>query len=209
MVNVEFPLLCEDWVHRVGRTGRAGERGTAVTFFSWDGARTHTGAQPLGPTVANQMIFVSDHARRRPQTCPRAQAYSGHVLRRDSTGVRRHCREGPDLAICTCAAGRGPLRLLRATTTTFACLRGAAHDGVRCITRPKHVRVARRPHRGFPERRTRSECLVEGRAEMKDRCPNGQKLPLTNYAGKFKIRNELLCYRSSHLSNLSRLQTLQ
>ena len=36
VVNFEFPLLCEDWVHRVGRTGRAGQTGVAVTFFGWE-----------------------------------------------------------------------------------------------------------------------------------------------------------------------------
>lgn len=36
VVNFEFPLLCEDWVHRVGRTGRAGKTGVAVTFFGWE-----------------------------------------------------------------------------------------------------------------------------------------------------------------------------
>ena len=32
MINFEFPLLCEDWVHRVGRTGRAGKSGRAFTI---------------------------------------------------------------------------------------------------------------------------------------------------------------------------------
>jgi len=34
VLNFEFPLVCEDYVHRVGRTGRAGAKGTAVTFFT-------------------------------------------------------------------------------------------------------------------------------------------------------------------------------
>eukprot|EP01112_Ceratiomyxa_fruticulosa_P002045 TRINITY_DN12182_c0_g1_i1.p1 TRINITY_DN12182_c0_g1~~TRINITY_DN12182_c0_g1_i1.p1 ORF type:complete len:200 (-),score=48.53 TRINITY_DN12182_c0_g1_i1:212-784(-) len=36
VINVEFPLRCEDYVHRIGRTGRAGETGIAYTFFSKD-----------------------------------------------------------------------------------------------------------------------------------------------------------------------------
>jgi ATP-dependent RNA helicase DBP3 len=36
VINFEFPLLCEDWVHRVGRTGRAGAKGTALTLFGWE-----------------------------------------------------------------------------------------------------------------------------------------------------------------------------
>jgi len=36
VINVEFPLKCEDYVHRIGRTGRAGEAGVAYTFFTAD-----------------------------------------------------------------------------------------------------------------------------------------------------------------------------
>jgi len=36
VINVEFPLKCEDYVHRIGRTGRAGETGTAYTYFTAD-----------------------------------------------------------------------------------------------------------------------------------------------------------------------------
>lgn len=35
VINYDFPDNgVEDWVHRVGRTGRAGAKGTAVTFFN-------------------------------------------------------------------------------------------------------------------------------------------------------------------------------
>eukprot|EP01111_Echinosteliopsis_oligospora_P003833 TRINITY_DN1601_c0_g1_i1.p1 TRINITY_DN1601_c0_g1~~TRINITY_DN1601_c0_g1_i1.p1 ORF type:complete len:446 (-),score=142.34 TRINITY_DN1601_c0_g1_i1:35-1372(-) len=34
VINVEMPLVMEDYVHRIGRTGRAGEVGYAHTFFS-------------------------------------------------------------------------------------------------------------------------------------------------------------------------------
>nr|POF14944.1 atp-dependent rna helicase dbp3 [Quercus suber] len=32
--NVTFPLTVEDYVHRIGRTGRAGQDGKAITFFT-------------------------------------------------------------------------------------------------------------------------------------------------------------------------------
>jgi ATP-dependent RNA helicase DDX5/DBP2 len=38
VINFDFPSQIEDYVHRVGRTGRAGATGTAVTFFSDDDA---------------------------------------------------------------------------------------------------------------------------------------------------------------------------
>ncbi|CZT06617.1 probable ATP-dependent RNA helicase dbp3 [Rhynchosporium graminicola] len=34
VVNVTFPLTVEDYVHRIGRTGRAGKTGLAITFFT-------------------------------------------------------------------------------------------------------------------------------------------------------------------------------
>merc|ERR1719394_1102653 len=34
VLNYDFPQNCEDYIHRVGRTGRAGQRGTAITFFN-------------------------------------------------------------------------------------------------------------------------------------------------------------------------------
>jgi ATP-dependent RNA helicase RhlE len=34
VVNFELPHLSEDYIHRIGRTGRAGRDGVAVTFFS-------------------------------------------------------------------------------------------------------------------------------------------------------------------------------
>merc|ERR1712088_336258 len=33
VINFSFPLTIEDYVHRIGRTGRAGKNGTSLTFF--------------------------------------------------------------------------------------------------------------------------------------------------------------------------------
>jgi len=33
VINFDFPTQIEDYVHRIGRTGRAGSKGTAITFF--------------------------------------------------------------------------------------------------------------------------------------------------------------------------------
>jgi len=33
VINYEYPLTSEDYVHRIGRTGRANETGIAYTFF--------------------------------------------------------------------------------------------------------------------------------------------------------------------------------
>ena len=33
VINFDFPKTIEDYVHRIGRTGRAGAKGTAITFI--------------------------------------------------------------------------------------------------------------------------------------------------------------------------------
>merc|ERR1711920_1068703 len=39
VVNFDAPTSAEDYVHRIGRTGRAGNKGLAVSFLTWrDGA---------------------------------------------------------------------------------------------------------------------------------------------------------------------------
>ncbi len=39
VVNYELPFVAEDYIHRIGRTGRAGASGTAVSFVSPDDAK--------------------------------------------------------------------------------------------------------------------------------------------------------------------------
>jgi len=39
VINYDFPLNIEDYVHRIGRTGRVGKKGTAISFFTKDDAK--------------------------------------------------------------------------------------------------------------------------------------------------------------------------
>nr|WP_283105812.1 DEAD/DEAH box helicase [Shewanella kaireitica] len=39
VVNYEIPFVAEDYIHRIGRTGRAGCKGKAITLYSEDDAR--------------------------------------------------------------------------------------------------------------------------------------------------------------------------
>ncbi|KAF8088004.1 hypothetical protein N665_0557s0005 [Sinapis alba] len=39
VVNYDFPTSLEDYIHRIGRTGRAGAKGMALTFFTHDNAK--------------------------------------------------------------------------------------------------------------------------------------------------------------------------
>jgi Helicase conserved C-terminal domain len=42
VLNYDYPNNSEDYVHRIGRTGRAGATGTAITFFTTDSKFTTT-----------------------------------------------------------------------------------------------------------------------------------------------------------------------
>jgi ATP-dependent RNA helicase DBP3 len=42
VINYTFPLTIEDYVHRIGRTGRAGKTGISYTFFQ-TGDKSHAG----------------------------------------------------------------------------------------------------------------------------------------------------------------------
>ena len=39
VINFDFPNGIEDYIHRIGRTGRAGAKGTAITFFTSNNAK--------------------------------------------------------------------------------------------------------------------------------------------------------------------------
>ncbi|HCR03896.1 MAG TPA: hypothetical protein DIU18_01765 [Gemmatimonadetes bacterium] len=79
VVNYDVPLDPEDYVHRVGRTARAGARGTAVTFVT---------AGDLGA-----LRTLENHLER---TLPRERLegfdYSGAPPTEDEAGDRRHAR---------------------------------------------------------------------------------------------------------------------
>ena len=44
VINYTFPLTIEDYVHRIGRTGRAGQTGVSYTFFQPTADKAHAGA---------------------------------------------------------------------------------------------------------------------------------------------------------------------
>jgi len=39
VINYDFPNTCEDYVHRIGRSGRAGAVGNAITLLTRDDAK--------------------------------------------------------------------------------------------------------------------------------------------------------------------------
>ena len=55
MINYDMPGTAEDYVHRIGRTGRAGALGTSYSFFTSANARM---ARPIINVMveANQVV---------------------------------------------------------------------------------------------------------------------------------------------------------
>ena len=52
VLNYDLPQNAEEYVHRIGRTGRAGRRGTAITFVGeWDNEVFETIRQRVGKNL--------------------------------------------------------------------------------------------------------------------------------------------------------------
>ncbi|MCD7461661.1 hypothetical protein HAX54_046783 [Datura stramonium] len=80
VINYSFPLTTEDYVHRIGRTGRAGKKGVAHTFFTKD-----------NKGLSGELINV---LREAGQTVPAALLNFGtHVKKKESQLYGAHFRE--------------------------------------------------------------------------------------------------------------------
>ncbi|XP_038725031.1 DEAD-box ATP-dependent RNA helicase 5-like [Tripterygium wilfordii] len=80
VINYSFPLTTEDYVHRIGRTGRAGRKGVAHTFFT-DHNRN----------LAGELVNV---LREAGQNVPAALLKFGtHVKKKESKLYGTHFRE--------------------------------------------------------------------------------------------------------------------
>lgn len=68
VVNFDFPKDCEDYVHRIGRTGRGGKSGQSVTFFSDDDSgnakKLVEMLKDAGQEVNEELIAMSRNTRR-------------------------------------------------------------------------------------------------------------------------------------------------
>lgn len=69
VINYSFPLTTEDYVHRIGRTGRAGRKGIAHTFFTQaDRARAGELVNVLreaGQTVPEELLKFGTHVKKK------------------------------------------------------------------------------------------------------------------------------------------------
>ncbi|KAF3792928.1 DEAD-box ATP-dependent RNA helicase 5 [Nymphaea thermarum] len=80
VINYSFPLTTEDYVHRIGRTGRAGKKGVAHTFFTQE-----------NKGLAGELVNV---LREAGQVIPQALLKFGtHVKKKESKLYGAHFKE--------------------------------------------------------------------------------------------------------------------
>ena len=91
MVNYDPPNHHEDYVHRVGRTGRAGNKGTAITFIGPDEERYAPDLVKALRESGAPVPAVSLRTRNLQLTrAATAHAYSAHLPRTERlTAARR------------------------------------------------------------------------------------------------------------------------
>jgi superfamily II DNA/RNA helicase len=75
VINYDLPEVAENFIHRVGRTGRAGERGVASTLF---GREQRTELHQLERTLGIRMERMSSTGDRSEKDSHRSPAASRH-----------------------------------------------------------------------------------------------------------------------------------
>jgi ATP-dependent RNA helicase RhlE len=74
VVNYDLPLVAEDYIHRIGRTGRAGLTGRAVSLVSTADRTLLRDIQRLLPTTIERVVIDGFETDRLPARDPRARA---------------------------------------------------------------------------------------------------------------------------------------
>lgn len=114
VINFDLPHVAEDYVHRIGRTGRAGSEGTALSLVSPDERKLLKGIERLiaSPIERMQVTGIdlhvtTDDAPARPQQP--ASNSAGHKSTADNTNQRppRRRKRRPHNASRTPKQGQG------------------------------------------------------------------------------------------------------
>ncbi|MBO4443313.1 MAG: DEAD/DEAH box helicase [Bacteroidaceae bacterium] len=93
VVNFDVPRDCEDYVHRIGRTARAGAAGTAVTLVNTDDQRSFARIESfIGHSV--EKLPVPEALGEAPAYEPKTKSSSSHRRRGGRDGARKGRRRG-------------------------------------------------------------------------------------------------------------------
>ena len=107
--NYGLPMKPEDYTHRIGRTGRAGRSGLAITFAEWrDQRRMHAIEQHTRqPLQAEVIAGLEPRSRPKAAARPRKYAPGGRPAPRKG-GARGHAERGNSYARATAGHGSRP-----------------------------------------------------------------------------------------------------
>ena len=104
VVNFNLPYLVEDYVHRIGRTGRAGSKGQAISFVSREEERTLNNIEQLigerikrikvpGYSVGNRDKILSNLAEKsRPKKSNRASQIKNHLKSKNLKNKKKNTK---------------------------------------------------------------------------------------------------------------------
>ena len=162
VVNYELPHVPEDYIHRIGRTGRAGASGEAISFVAPEEERYLADIERLlkkkidVATAPEGFDIATAPPRRAPQRAPRAAARGSGAARRPCTRATRNARGRSRVAgsaerrrappaKCRSAMRRAPARAAR---------RGARNASARMRSIPISRRSARGARRRVQRRST-------------------------------------------------------
>ena len=192
VINYQCPEDEKTYLHRTGRTGRAGTKGIAVTFVDWDDIPRWgliDKALDLGIPASDRVVLQRRRTSTRTSTSPRAPRAACRRRSRPARAWARRCsrtsaRPGSEAAAAAVRPARTPTR----SGATAAATRVVAPTPVpatprsgdsrrrqrhaarpapgprRLRTRPLRTRpLRRRPHRGPSARRRRVRRGPRGR----------------------------------------------
>ncbi|MDB2629022.1 DEAD/DEAH box helicase [Gammaproteobacteria bacterium] len=78
VVNFDMPTYPNDYIHRIGRTGRAGKEGTAISFLSVDEHKFLRGIENLIKTKIDQKTEEGFKPTAKPSSEPRSRKFNGN-----------------------------------------------------------------------------------------------------------------------------------
>ena len=77
VINFDLPVEAETYVHRIGRTGRAGQEGTAISFMSIDEHKFLKGIEALLKSKIEQKIEEGFKPSDKPSSAPKSRNFRG------------------------------------------------------------------------------------------------------------------------------------
>ena len=77
VVNYDMPTYPNDYIHRIGRTGRAGQEGTAISLMSVDEHKFLRGIEALLKSKIDQKIEEGFKPSDKPSSAPKSRNFRG------------------------------------------------------------------------------------------------------------------------------------